>query len=278
MCVAECGLAARGIEAMKILCSSPHPAGHAQQLAQTNSIVHVGSPRLAASWVALMTLIAVPAMAQTATPAGPAQPAAASTKPAAKPKAQPVAKASPAKPSAEGEQSADAKKDPNEAQKHVDNGIRLLQGGKVDAAVHTFSSVIGAGKLPAPIMARALYNRGLAYRKQGKPAQAISDLTSALWLKGGLNEAERADALASRVAAYRDAGSIDWRRCHCGGGQQSVGNPVENSRPSDERSDDPIGAQLGTAICCTCAGSNSRARRAQQPIRQFVRRYDAIGI
>jgi len=35
---------------------------------------------------------------------------------------------------------------------------------------------------------------------------AISDLTSALWLKGGLGGDERADALRQRSAAYRDAG------------------------------------------------------------------------
>jgi tetratricopeptide (TPR) repeat protein len=129
---------------------------------------------------------------------------------AAKPKAKAPAKAAAkAAPAADDDGSAEQKKDPNEAQKHVDNGIKLLQGGKVDAAVHTFSSVIGAGKLPATVMARALYNRGLAYRKQGKPAQAISDLTSALWLKGGLTDAERADALSSRVAAYREAGLSD---------------------------------------------------------------------
>ena len=55
-------------------------------------------------------------------------------------------------------------------------------------------------------MAKALYVRGLAYREQKKPAQAISDLTSALWLKGGLGGDERADALKQRIEAYADAG------------------------------------------------------------------------
>src|SRR5205085_1102125 len=36
--------------------------------------------------------------------------------------------------------------------------------------------------------------------------QAISDLTSALWLKGGLAVTERVDATKQRSAAYRDAG------------------------------------------------------------------------
>jgi tetratricopeptide (TPR) repeat protein len=169
-----------------------------------NTITATGT--LCGAAIAAMLTSAYPVQAQTVQPQPAATAAAPATAPSAKAKAKSAAKAGPG---VEGGEQAAAKKDPNEAQTHVDNGIRLLQGGKIDSAVHTFSSVIGAGKLPPTIMARALYNRGLAYRKQGKPAQAISDLTSALWLKGGLNDAERADALASRVAAYREAGLSD---------------------------------------------------------------------
>jgi hypothetical protein len=49
----------------------------------------------------------------------------------------------------------------------------------------------------------------VAYRRQAKPAQAIADLTSALWLKGGLTESERKEALTERSAAYVDAGLPD---------------------------------------------------------------------
>ncbi len=59
---------------------------------------------------------------------------------------------------------------------------------------------MAGGNLPPAIMARALYMRGVAYRQQSKPAQAISDLTSALWLKGGLAAEDRADALKQRPA------------------------------------------------------------------------------
>ena len=54
-----------------------------------------------------------------------------------------------------------------------------------------------------------LYYRGLAFRKMGKPGFAISDLTSALWLKNGLSEAERADATKMRALAYHEAGISD---------------------------------------------------------------------
>jgi hypothetical protein len=55
-------------------------------------------------------------------------------------------------------------------------------------------------------MAKALYYRGTAYRKQGKPAQAISDLTTAVWLKGGLSDTDRAQAMEQRQLAYSEAG------------------------------------------------------------------------
>ena len=58
-------------------------------------------------------------------------------------------------------------------------------------------------------MAKALLYRGIAYRQQKKPAQAIADLTSALWLKGGLAEADRSDALKQRTSAYQEAGLAD---------------------------------------------------------------------
>ena len=54
-----------------------------------------------------------------------------------------------------------------------------------------------------------LYYRGLVFRKLGKPGFAVSDLTSALWLKNGLSEAERADAIKVRALAYNEAGISD---------------------------------------------------------------------
>jgi hypothetical protein len=95
------------------------------------------------------------------------------------------------------------------AQAAVEAAKKLVESGKAEQAVQSLSTVLSAGSLPPPIMARALYWRGVAYRRLNKPAQAISDLTSALWLKGGLSETERAEALESRAAAYREAGLPD---------------------------------------------------------------------
>jgi SPOR domain len=131
---------------------------------------------------------------------------------------QPSAKANKAPPKAEpqdneegdeGEAKVPAKKkrqDPAEAQRSIEGANKLLQAGKTDQATVALTSTLAGGNLPPAIMARALYLRGLAYRQQSKPAQAISDLTGALWLKGGLTAEDRQDALKQRSGAYADAG------------------------------------------------------------------------
>jgi tetratricopeptide (TPR) repeat protein len=110
-------------------------------------------------------------------------------------------------PAAEKEPAAKLKKqDPVEAQRAIEAAGKLLKSGKIDQAVRSLSGTLAGGNLPPAVMAKALYVRGLAYREQKKPAQAISDLTSALWLKGGLGGDERAEALKQRIEAYADAG------------------------------------------------------------------------
>ena len=122
------------------------------------------------------------------------------------------AKAAPA-PEAEqsegAEKAAPAKKkkqDPVEAQRAIEAAIKQLQSGKAQEAAHALTATLGGGNLPPALMAKALYARGIAHRQLTKTAEAISDLTSALWLKGGLSEGDRVDALQQRAGAYRDAG------------------------------------------------------------------------
>jgi hypothetical protein len=98
------------------------------------------------------------------------------------------------------------KQDPGDAQRAVDTAGKHLQAGKSELAVQTLSVTLSGGNLPPAVMAKAFYIRGMAYRKLGKPAQAISDLTSALWLKGGLGDEERSAATKERAAAFADAG------------------------------------------------------------------------
>lgn len=137
----------------------------------------------------------------------------AQTAPAPAAKAKTPAKKATAKAQSEdGDGAAPAarkKIDPAEAQRQIDSGIKLFQDGKAEPAIQMLTSATSGGGLPPQQMGRALFYRGMAYRKANKPAQAISDLTSALWLKNGLTEADRTEALKQRSEAYREAGLPD---------------------------------------------------------------------
>ena len=129
--------------------------------------------------------------------------------PAKKTKAK--AKAPEDEEAAEGQEAAKtpAKKkrqDPAEAQRAIEAAVKLLEAGKAEPAAQALSAVLSAGNLPPAIMAKALFYRGVAYRQQKMHTQAIADLTSALWLKGGLGGSDRADALRQRKSAYQEAG------------------------------------------------------------------------
>jgi len=120
-----------------------------------------------------------------------------------------------------------AKQDPAQAQKTIASATKLLEAGKASEAAQALTTVLSGGNLPPAIMAKALLYRGIAYRQQKLPAQAIADLTSALWLKGGLSEGDRADALRQRTAAYQEAGLAE------GGG--AVAAAVPNATRSATR-------------------------------------------
>lgn len=167
---------------------------------QTHAMIGLGmAGRMIAIAAAATVAIGMSAAHAQMIPSGPAPAAAAKGAPAkGVRKGQPAAAAN-----ADGD--GQAKKDPAVALRSLETGIKSYEIGKLDPAVQSLTSAL-AGGLPSQQMARALYYRGLAFRKQAKPAQAISDLTSAIWLKGGLADAERASAIESRAAAYREAG------------------------------------------------------------------------
>lgn len=128
---------------------------------------------------------------QTAQPA----PAKAAT---AKAKTKPAAKA------ADGEEAAEKPAfDPEAA---LDKAGKALAEGKAPVALGLADQVLGhAGKTPRTT-ARALSIRGQARLRQGKPAEAISDLDNALWVKDGLGATDREAATTARAEAYRQAG------------------------------------------------------------------------
>jgi hypothetical protein len=94
----------------------------------------------------------------------------------------------------------------NDADRTLDAAAKALDVGNADAAMSALDGVLSGGGLSNTHMARALYLRGLAHRKKGRPAQAIADLTSAVWLKDGLSENDRNAALAARSEVSREVG------------------------------------------------------------------------
>jgi hypothetical protein len=84
------------------------------------------------------------------------------------------------------------------------NGAASLSAGKYDAAVRQLSATINSDNAAPADAARALYLRGLAYRKLGDSARAIADLGAAIWL--GLPEPDKVKAFVNRGLAYKSAG------------------------------------------------------------------------
>lgn len=106
-------------------------------------------------------------------------------------------------------QDDDAAKGESANQKAYSAGARAFESGDMATAERQLTAALSGGGLPNSQMARALYLRGSALRRLGKPARAISDLTTAVWLKGGLSDADKAKATEERQLAYREAGLGD---------------------------------------------------------------------
>lgn len=102
--------------------------------------------------------------------------------------------------------SAAKKKDPNVAIKAFDTGKKAYSAGKYKTAIDSLTKALKNGGLSPQKMATAYYYRGLSQKKQNKPAQALSDLTVAVWVKGGLSPSDQAAAMQARNEVYRAAG------------------------------------------------------------------------
>src|SRR5262245_22057494 len=72
------------------------------------------------------------------------------------------------------------------------SGVAALNAGKYDNAVRQLSNAIGSSGISPGEAAKALYLRGIAYRKLNQPARSISDLGAAMFL--GLPPADRLKA------------------------------------------------------------------------------------
>ena len=90
-------------------------------------------------------------------------------------------------------------------------GLKAQKARRHSAAVKQFSRAINSGGLKRKQMSLALYHRAISARLLKRPAQAISDLNSALYVKGALTPTNRAKAIEERAKAYRDAGLLPPR-------------------------------------------------------------------
>jgi hypothetical protein len=86
----------------------------------------------------------------------------------------------------------------------LSSGAAALNSGKYDSAVKQLSSAINSDKIAPAEAAKALYLRGIAYRKLNQHSRSIADLGAAIWL--GLPPADRLKAQVNRGLAYRAAG------------------------------------------------------------------------
>ncbi|HSH62778.1 SPOR domain-containing protein [Methyloceanibacter sp.] len=93
---------------------------------------------------------------------------------------------------------------PAQAQDGLKSGAASLSAGKYEAAVRQLSAAINSSGTSTGQAAKALYLRGVAYRKLGQPGRAVSDLGAAIWL--GLPADDRVKALVNRGLAYKAAG------------------------------------------------------------------------
>jgi cell division septation protein DedD len=83
-------------------------------------------------------------------------------------------------------------------------GAAALAAGKYNDAVRQLSATINSDSASQGDAAKALYLRGIAYRKMGESARAAADLGAAIWL--GLPGADRVKALVNRGLAFQAAG------------------------------------------------------------------------
>lgn len=134
------------------------------------------------------------------------------------------------------------------ARRAYDSGVQAYSSGKHQAAVDQLSTSLRGGGLSSAEMAKALYLRGASYKKLSKPGLAISDLTSALWLKNGLGEADQAAAKAERAEAYRMAGLAEGS---VSTDSASIASP--NPMPAGARATAPAAAAVPAPIPSTVA-------------------------
>ena len=83
-------------------------------------------------------------------------------------------------------------------------GEASLNSGQFNDAARQLSATVNDKDSTINQVARALYLRGIAYRRAGYPGQAVSDLGAAIWL--GLPSSDKARAYVNKGLAFQAAG------------------------------------------------------------------------
>jgi hypothetical protein len=150
------------------------------------------------------------------------------------------------------------------------NGAASLAAGKYDAAVRQLSATINSDNASPGDAAKALYLRGIAYRKMGEPARAAADLGAAIWL--GLPEPDKVKALVNRGLAFQAAGLSKEGEAELAAARKAGG-----SRAVDDLIAEGGGAPAGAAAIAAFAtevrpeaegGSSTTAAGGEAPASQ----------
>jgi SPOR domain len=83
-------------------------------------------------------------------------------------------------------------------------GEASLDAGQYEAAVRQLSAAVNDKNSTLEQSSKALYLRGIAYRKLGLAGRAVADLGAAIWL--GLTPSDKVRALVNKGLAFRSAG------------------------------------------------------------------------
>jgi hypothetical protein len=138
-------------------------------------------------------------------------------------------------------------------------GVAALNSGKYDSAVRQLSTAIASNGISPGEAAKALYLRGIAYRKMNQPARSISDLGAAMWL--GLPPPDRLKAQVNRGLAYRAAGLSEQGEAELAAAKKA--NSDETARLIAEdggaTSNNTAIAAFSTEVRAADAGSSSSA-------------------
>ena len=134
-------------------------------------------------------------------------------------------------------------------------GEASLDAGQYEAAVRQLSATVNDSKSTLAQASRALYLRGIAYRKLGMAGRAVSDLGAAVWL--GLPPADKARALVNKGLAYRaaglasqaDAALADARKASSAGEvDRLIAKDGSTAVASSSASSDVVGGSAGESV------------------------------